>query len=143
MRREPPAWAASGVLVVVVIAVFASLQNFGPVNAVRRFHLTSERLISEGPNPEIFRELARFSEEQATDPDLRLLGAITARNLGNARSIVMSDRPVDGDVWVAVAYQIPGFPASAIYVVRQDNETRQWKVDARKTLVLLGGRAVR
>ncbi|MEA2554543.1 MAG: hypothetical protein QOJ65_2719 [Fimbriimonadaceae bacterium] len=130
LRRSWPGILPALVVAALVLFVFATLQNYGPESAVRRFHeavLTQNEqelrdVIMEPTkrDPSYINDLYALEERIA---DLMMQGArVTFRSVDR--------RPTQ--VWVSVNYKLPDNTAgSAPWVVQKVGG--RWKVDVHAT----------
>jgi hypothetical protein len=122
-------YLAAGVLALLTIAVFYSLQDYGPESAIRRFHAAIVRGDRE--------ELQRVTEQKLDSQNVaRLAVQVQAFMQEGFRYQLLRMQRSPSQVRAAVVYTAPDhqvFPM--IWVVEKTG--RVWKVDADKTATIM------
>ncbi len=120
---------AAGVLALAVGFVFATLRDYGPESAVRRFHRAVQ--------VRDWNDLRRVTAQPLESPSVQRLAAEVARltqGRHQHRLVRMDRSPVQAHA--AVVYSYPGgLREVRIWIV--DLKDGTWKVDADKTLTTL------
>lgn len=135
LRRMPRArslspWVAAGLLALLTLFVFFTLQHYGPESAIRRFHRGAMRRDRA--------ELAEVTLQSPDHPAARLLAVFVLR------SVAPGVRREFGSVYreprhaeVEVIYRHPaGVSVASVWIVRKPERHGRWLVDAERTLRL-------
>ncbi|BBO23321.1 MAG: hypothetical protein AMXMBFR19_05480 [Chthonomonadaceae bacterium] len=125
-----PLWtklAASIVLAGLTLAVFATLQDYGPESAVRRFHEAALNGDS--------RAMGRVVTSDSSEGAVSLLASRVlelARSGGRYQLLGIERGPGSARAEVAYVFPYRGLVISMLWSVRK--EGRSWRVDADETL---------
>lgn len=123
-------WLAAFALAAVTLGVFATLHDYGPESAIRRFHVASVR----GD----LNELSRVTAQSPNSPSvLKLRQWVgTMHQLGAHYQLLRIDRQTidrdSSDALAALLYNTPGQENwGMVWIVSKRNSV--WKVDADRT----------